>query len=470
MKTQTIQRGACLTLSLFAAFTLAACSAKPQPSQPAGSSVSLSGASHLGGYWQPPEEAYTQEDLRLALSFQGKGYAQKSVEEFDRSVMNWEDEEAFHNMEATLLRLFATLPDSDPNAGFILGTLGNAWESCEAKHYKGCGRQSPLRHSSWALRESYGDVYGDRILLYSASAEFQFDYLIPDEKALTVTERDRLLSGIRDSLKNYLDACTREKLSDTEEMELSLKKELEKSLKALDGKIVWGKKSDLFYRWYAPYEFEAVRYESEADNPQKATDPDRKAVYDSVLEKLCFDRYQDMSVADFNRIVNAAFYEGTEETDRFSYDWEIVQSTLSLEDPTYDFFYHVVPASLEEYRARAQSVYSGKQIDPVFQSYLTAQKTEDVFGDSLPVGELAADISLHYRILDPAALTVKERTRFFEEVTDSARLSLEAAMKEGALTEEDILQALQTAGKNAGRGRIEVTDCKVLWFEYRQNY
>lgn len=185
-----------------------------------------------GGYGWWKTSPYTQEDYDLAVSFCTDGYQDKSVEEFDRSVMDWTDEAAFHKTEDALIRLFDSLSREDKNAGFILGTLSNTWDACRKKHYDTCDRQKAIVYHGESIYETYGDVYGDQVLLTSACASFQFDYMITDGASITVGERDAMLKGVENELSKYMNGLNREKLQNEDTMEKALKAELEKQLKS----------------------------------------------------------------------------------------------------------------------------------------------------------------------------------------------------------------------------------------------
>lgn len=423
-----------------------------------------SGSVHLAEIL-PQEETYTSADYALALSFQKEGYPDENALDFDRSVMNWEDEENYHTTEDALFRLFSTLPDTDPNAPFIFGTLSNTWEACRTRHYKTCGREDKMQHGGWACVETYGDIYGDQVLLTGAYAEFDFDYLITDDDTLTVGERDFLLGSLEAGLQEFLSHRTQDQLSNEETMESSLKEEMGGLLAKLDGKITWSGNNRLTYRWFAPYELEAASYHQETESPVLPSDGKFREYYDTVLEKLHFDTCQDMSVADFDRLVNAAFSDGGDGRGGFAYAWEYVITSLSPDDPNYFFLQDTVNAALDEYRARAQTVYTGAQADPSHRGFLLVEKKEDVFGDSLTVGQLSADYTLNYRILNADLLTVQERDRFLAEINNGAQRILQAALEEGTVETDDVKNALEAAAKEAGNEYIKLTGCEINYYE-----
>lgn len=426
--------------------------------------ASSTGIVHLAASWQSDPAVYTDADYALALSFQTEGCLEQSVETFDKNFMDWENEDAYHRMEDAMTRLCSSLPENDPNASFIFGTLVNSWESCQKKHYQTCGRETMLQHNGWAALETYGDIYGDSVLLSGSYVEFGFNYQIPDEKALTVGERDTLLAAVRDGLKQYLENASREELADITEMETALKKELKRLLSAPDNKIVWGQECSLSYRRNAPYEIESALYAAQ-NNAQSTDSLNYQSCYDLVLTTLPPDRCMSMSVAEFDRLVNTAWQTDDGRMDSFPAAWEVVVNSLPETDPHFSFFHTTLPAALAEYQARAQSVYTQTQVDPSHSGRLFATLKEDVFGDALTVAQVSADYSLSYRILDADKLTVQERDRFFTETETKAQNLLTEKLKTGTVKEADVKNALETAGKESGSSLISFIECEIDFFE-----
>lgn len=413
---------------------------------------------------------YTQEDYDLVVSFNKEGYQDQTVEEFNKSVMDWEDEEAYHKMEETLMRLYSSLSKEDKNAGFIFGTLSNTWDSCENKHYETCSRQKNLWHSGYSEYLTFGDVYGDQVQLTGAYADFDFDYQIADEKSITVGQRDTLLKSVEESLSEYMSGQTKEKLRDEDAMKKTLKGELENILKAFgDNNLTWSGSCDLYYWWDAPWETEWY-YDKDDDNNEyeeekKLTEKDIQKQYDYVMEKLQFNKHQDMTVAEFDRMVNSLFMAQGEEEKKVLKAYEIVTCYLDENDPNLSFFHNTIPKALEEYDARARTVYSGKDYDPEFYDYLYLEHKEDVFGDQIVVGNLNAEYILTYRILDADTLTVGQRDLFFEQIKTIAGKALKEIMIDEKIEESTVKKALMEAGKQAGGSAITLVDCQVEYVE-----
>lgn len=452
------------------ALSLAACA---QGAEPTASAASQFHSGTRSAHWRGGRdiEKYTQADYDLALSFRTEGYEDLSVEAFDKSVLDWTQEAAYHKTEEALERLFARLPEDDANADFIFRTLGTAWNECEKRHYNACTQNAAPWYNGWATAETYGDVYGDPLLLTGAYVDFDFNYTVPDAAALTVGRRDTLLQSVEKDLQAFLAKQDTAHLRQEEAMEKKLTAELKRLLKALDGELVWNGNAELSYYFEEPWQYEqSFSTESviESGTAQTedgyGTDRYTQKQYDQALAALKFDNYEKMSIAEFARKIHAAFEndEGGRESLNFAY--EMVQEFLSGKDANAFFFSTTVPAALNEYEARAQEVYSGRQKDPEWQFQASGELTEDVYGDSVVTGEADAYGTFTYQIVDADALTVAERDAFLKTMQEAAKKALETALQEGKEDEAAFQKALEDAGNAAGTANIRFTGCKVEYF------
>lgn len=169
---------------------------------PENNCVSFNSGRSRYGWWRGSDK-YTEEDYEQVRSYQAAGYENMSVDEFNRMVMDWEDEDAFHKTEEVFQRIFYSLKETDPMADFVYGTLSNTWDECERKHYGICQRQKNPWHSGEAFLETYGDVFGDKEFLTGSYADYSFDYTIPDEQTVTVAQRDGILKGVDEDMQAF---------------------------------------------------------------------------------------------------------------------------------------------------------------------------------------------------------------------------------------------------------------------------
>lgn len=458
--------------ALILAVLLAGCATVSDPAK-----AGWTAASGFGSRWsyQSPgtysgEQHYTKDDYDLALSFRTEGFEKQSVAEFDRKVLDWENEDSYHKTEEALERLSASLPRDDANGEFIFRTLFTAWRECEKKHYNTCAHKSAPWYGGWAKCETKGDIFGDEVVLAGGYADFNFNYTISDEKKLTVGERDAALRQVETGMEEFLNRQDRKKLEQEEATEKMLETELKRLLKALDGGLTWAGDLDVDYWWEQAFEGtgETAAAEGGTDSIQEwgCSSAYTEEQYDLAVKSLKFDGYEDMPAGEFDRRIHAAFEGGWEEDggelEKFLTAYEMVVSTLPETDPNYRFFQETVRDAQNEYEARAEEVYTGRRTDPEKEDTCYAEVEEDVFGDKVTVGSAEARYSFTYRILDENKLTVKERDEFLQAVKRSAQEVLEESLKDGGKRNaEEFKAGLEAAGKAAGNDRIQFTGCLV---------
>lgn len=248
-----IKKKSLLTVAIALSLSLCACSETPEATS-VKAFIGKSGISHVAestytNTEDNKENKYTKADYDLAISFRTKDYEDLSVEKFNRSVMDWDNEEAYHKTQESLERLFATLEDDDENRDFIFGPLLQTWRECEKKHYNACEKDSSPSYSGMANVASYGDVFGESLALTEAVADYSFRYHISDPAKTTVKERQEEFKKIEDGLKEFLKKQDRKHLEKQKTMEKVATIELERLLMELKGPVVWDNKAFLFYQW-----------------------------------------------------------------------------------------------------------------------------------------------------------------------------------------------------------------------------
>lgn len=193
-----------------------------------------------------------------------------------------------------------------------------------------------------------------------------------------------------------------------------------------------------------------------------------KSQYDRLIKAVKFENYEDMSIAEFNRKINAAFSTEEDNLDTEIYAlYEVVIGMLPEGDPNEAYLRNTVSASMEEYSSRLNEVYTGKRRDPSFSSTAQVTSEEDVFGDKVTVEFGMIDYSFTYRILDQDSLTVRERDQFLQDVLMGVQEYLESGKiiddrEEG---KRETLEALKSIGKSASNGHIEFTGGEIDYFE-----
>lgn len=218
---------ACVSLATF--LTVRALTA-PAEAAPSGGAVTQrsSGSGAGDRRWQ-----YTKADLDLLQTLHTEDYAAQSVEAFAKNLADWTDEDQFHSREEALNRLDRTYEGDGEHTQFLARTLAASMGEAATRHYGGyCTRH---RDSFWdnVLRERQEDVFGDAYTVFSACADYRVCYTILDGAALTVGERDRILTAYREEVSAFLTGLTELQLMDEPAME----KKLETQLKLLDTKL-----------------------------------------------------------------------------------------------------------------------------------------------------------------------------------------------------------------------------------------
>ena len=422
-------------------------------------------------FWRSGNYKYTKTDYELIQSLHMADYGQMSVEEFNRMVMDWDDEEAYHRTEESFQRIFATLEEEDALYGFVHGTLSNTWDECDRKHYETCQQEKNPWHSGEINYETYGDVFGDEVLLTGAYCDFSYDYEIPDASAITVAQRDSLLENVEKEMQAFLEKQDASKLKDEKAMEKTMGDGLGGILEKLAGGLTWGGQKDICYYWESRYE---EQYDSEdrddGEEEEEQYTPQEK--YDLVLKALKPDGYEQMSLAEFNRKTHAALSEYDRVMD-MSYLYEMVLRELEEEqsritnqtDADVKFLQETVRNSMDEYYTAERSLYARKQIDPEYSVSINASRKEDVYGDEVVVDLAEGYYSFTYRILDAQKLTVAERDRFLEDVVSEVQKRVDNADRGQKLDEAFLEKTVEAAGKAAGNAYIEYTGCTIDYME-----
>ena len=444
-----------------AALVLSGCSSQSEEPEQPQEYVSTRG--HVNR-WGRSVDRYTKDDYDFLLSFRTEGYDKEPVEEFNRKVLDWKDEDAYHQTEDIFIRVFQFLSEDDENADFILNTLGNTWNECEKRHFNTCEREKAPWHNGNVKYETYGDVFGDSVLLTGGYADFSFDYHLAEDQKLTVGQRDELLNSIGTGLETYMKEQPVNALKNEETMKKSLSAQLEKILKSMKGGVAWGGNSDMDYYWEEPYEpvlDTSIAAESFAEEESAYT----RKQYDLVMKKLKPENYEQMSVSEFNRTISRAFSEDEGDEDGVTYAYEMVMSTLPEKDENWTYLHETVQRALNEYQTRTIEVYTGKNTDFRCTEDISVPLMEDVYGDQMVVGSIEGAYEFTYRITNADKLTIKDREKFIESVKQKTKESVEKEAKKGTVGKADLKKLLESAGKNAGSKYIEFTGCSVEYLE-----
>lgn len=191
--------------------------------------------------------------------------------------------------------------------------------------------------------------------------------------------------------------------------------------------------------------------------------------YDKVINTLKFKNYENMSIAEFNRKIYAAFNNSDDKASGYDFMevYERVMCALPEDDPNAAFLKNTVTTSLGEYAARLNEVYTGKTVDPDYSVDLEITDNADVFGDQITVRYGWAYYTFTYRILDQDKLTVAARDKFLSDIEKGMR----DYMVSGKLSAEDkdgkdkLQKALEDIGKKASGSYISFTGGAIEDFD-----
>ena len=186
-----------------------------------------------------------------------------------------------------------------------------------------------------------------------------------------------------------------------------------------------------------------------------------QAQYD-LIAALKTDGYEKLSIAEFNRTLNAKM-NGDNETCYRAY--EMLQMELPQDDSLAPFVYNTIQASLEEYSARMQEVYSGKQVDPEFRGSCRYGVYSDVYGDSIQTGYAEADYAFTYRILDQNKLTVAERDQFLQTILSGMQDWIQNLDMKAETSNDTFKAELDRVGEAAGTANIAYTGSEINYFD-----
>lgn len=189
-----------------------------------------------------------------------------------------------------------------------------------------------------------------------------------------------------------------------------------------------------------------------------------KEQYDRLIAALNFPDYKDMSIAEFNRRVNAALSdENGKGTLRQIY--ENVMYSIPEDDPKADYLVNTVQLSIQEYNTRMEEVYSGEKVDHEYYGNTSIAYEGEIFGDPVIIRWCEASYCFTYRILDQDKLTVRERDDFLQKMILAAHDILEqAGTKE--MTKEAYKEELEKWGSTLSTEKIEFTGCEIHYLEF----
>ncbi|MDO4719578.1 MAG: M56 family metallopeptidase [Peptostreptococcaceae bacterium] len=375
---------------------------------------------------------FSDEEREQIMALRLSGFEEMSIAEYQERVWEITDTEAY----ADLLERFSRAEglheqrDRDETADFFFHIL------------------EPLTAEKWKKRQFGGYVeatsFGDS---EKAALEFSFALDILNPKALTVGEYDKTRKALMKELKEILRNRTKEELADELLMRERLSSEIEKISKRYSNDKI-EVSAEYFYRGIFPAaeEKSAAKEERPARKERehkKGTEED----YRSLLA-LKTSSYQNMSVADFNRVLLDWANEDYERAERIGVEAGLGDYGVSLSKEEKDFVGLTVWASGVENAEFVRSHHlSRAEEDPRFQISLPSK-------ESYENGEITAwaeaGFSFSYHIRDKKNLRIRDRDAYIRVMLrDVEKFWKDATMEEILkMSKKDLEKRLRQAAEN----------------------
>lgn len=183
---------------------------------------------------------YTQAQYnKVVKALTVEGWQEMSIAQFNRTVHKIlqdgtdYDGDYMDSLEYTYQLVLYSLPDSDPNAPYLLNTVAASLNEYSARLDEvTSGKTVDPSFSGYARRVQEQDVYGDTVVTHFFAAEYSFTYRILDQDSLTVRERDAFLQAVMQGAQDYLDSRSMGQLIDDKDPEASFQAALEAAGKA----------------------------------------------------------------------------------------------------------------------------------------------------------------------------------------------------------------------------------------------
>ncbi|SKA01291.1 hypothetical protein [Anaerorhabdus furcosa] len=415
-------------------------------------------------YWND-EEKYTKEDYNFLKELAQHDLEKITVYDFNKIVLNQDNEEEYHKNEKIIQRLYQSLEETDELYPFLESTLYTSWVESEKSHYNKCEENKyPFFVKSQDV-SLYEDVYGNSELTQQISFSIDFNYQIKDQKMCTVAKRDAILDGVSLSLKSYIEEQGFEKLYHDPQLTKVLLEQLNKILGTLNDEIQWMNVSDL-HCWV--YSSEDVMEEVEVNNTEREFDYTKKyskEQYNKLVDALVIENYKEMSIEDFDRIIYNTFNEDSENYyDSISFLYDFVLNQLEETDPHYDYLLNIIPFALKEYNAKRDEVLSKKDHPIEFYNNLSIQIKGKVYEDEIIKGELYLYYTFTYRILDAKQCTVADKINFIENVNKELKEYIQNNLSNN-ISEEALQKEFKSIGNSLSNDKIQFVDAKIESFE-----
>ena len=178
---------------------------------------------------------YTQAQYdKVVKALTVKGWQNMSIAQFNRTVHkilqdSYDTDGTYEDgLEYSYELIRYSLPDSDPNAPYLLNTVAASLNEYNVRLEEvTSGKTLDPSFSGSARRTQEQDVYRDMVVTHYFYADYSFTYRILNQDDLTVSERDAFLQAVMQGAQDYLDGRSVGQLIDDEDPALSFQVALE---------------------------------------------------------------------------------------------------------------------------------------------------------------------------------------------------------------------------------------------------
>lgn len=209
-----------LTVGTGVGFAVNAVTKMPQPTE---SNGVLMGRNSDAG-----DDQFTQEEYALVLAQKFDGYESMTLEDFNSRIAAYGEahgEEYLNAME----HVIGGISGNDPNAIFLLNTLTASGQENACKHWQSFDTNRNPEIYGIATKGINGQVI-DGTLYYDwqISVDYSINYIVNDEKMITVSERDQFVQGFLQGMQEFVNEKSQDDWTNmtSDEMQTVVTKEL----------------------------------------------------------------------------------------------------------------------------------------------------------------------------------------------------------------------------------------------------
>lgn len=389
-----------------------------------------------------------KRDLQKLHDLMFDNYGKMTISEFQNKVWKMIDTNEYRDYLEKLSKdkAFYQMKDSDDSAYFMFYIL------------------EPLTAEKWQSRDYSGEAISDfRSPSDKASLEYTFKLNILKADAVYVKDYNDIRLGVISTMQDILKGKTKEELRNKAAMQTYIQSYVDDMLRYMQTPEVSVEIEFSYFPLSEPKE----KYSEENNVEEKETRMYSNGTYEDYhsLLALKMSDYNNMTVADFNRILLDWANENHEKMERIDEDVKFNDFQVDLTDEELSFLKTTVFLSGMENGQTVQSLYTKTPPNNPYWGEYLPQKTAAENGT-------AAWCSLYYQfsysVSDKETVTVGERDRQVEGMINAVRkfwndTNIENMLK---MSESDIAVELEKIAEAHSTDNITITtDEEQVHFE-----